>query len=113
MSGNGDDDTPETRAFRELETLVRHLGEELATFRRRAIAAEAHVRDGSHGSPTKAKSSTAGERLSELEAENASLRTRLEHAEDRVRQTMDRVRFLRQQLQMDVGSSGSARAGRS
>jgi hypothetical protein len=107
-------DRPELRAFRELETLVRHLGEELAVFRRRAIAAEAQVKDASAGAGHVArvggKGGANGGRLTELEHENEALRSRLERAEDRVRQMMDRVRFLRQQLQVDAGG---ARAGRS
>lgn len=110
MSGNGED-TAEMRAYRELEMLVRHLGEELAVFRRRAIAAEAQVKDAAQGSGAKAgKSAAFGERLTELEKENASLRARLERTEDRVGQMMDRVRFLRQQLQTEIPG---AKAGRS
>jgi len=109
MSGNGSEDTAQMRAYRELEMLVRHLGEELAAFRRRAIAAEASLKDGTHGAAPKGKSAAVGERLTELENENASLRARLERAEDRVGQMMDRVRFLRQQLQTEIPG---ARAGR-
>lgn len=94
MSGN---EPSESRAFTELETLVRHLGEELAAFRRRAIAAEAQLREAGHTPRDHAPGS--GDRLTELEAENASLRKRLGKAEDTVRQMLDRVRFLRQQLQ--------------
>jgi len=36
---------PDTSAFRELETLVRNLTEQLAGYRRRAMAAEARARD--------------------------------------------------------------------
>ena len=112
MSGS---DRPELRAFRDLENLVRHLGEELASFRRRAIAAEAQVKDSagaSHGGGHhKGRHSGGSERLSALEQENEALRARLDRAEDRVRQMMDRVRFLRQQLQVDAGAA--ARAGRS
>ncbi len=103
MSAN---ERPELRAFRELETLVRNLGEELATFRRRALVAEAQLKDGVHGGKGK---SPIGGRLSELESENEALRIRLNRAEDRVRQMMDRVRFLRQQVQSQV----PAGAGRS
>lgn len=105
MSGN---DRPEQRAFAELETLVRHLGEELATFRRRALVAEAQVRDAGEGSPAKGKSPLA-DRLAELETENVELRTRVTRAEERVRQMMERLRFLRQQLQVQspAGTGGA------
>ena len=91
-----DSDRPELRAFRELETLVRNLGEELATFRRHALAAEAQLKE--TGRPVTG-AAPGGDRLSALEQENAQLRARLERVEDRTRQMMDRVRFLRQQLQ--------------
>lgn len=92
---------PEQRAFKELETLVRHLGEELANFRRRAIAAEAQLRDGGAGATTAVPrpGPSTSQTLSDVEAENEALRTRLQRAEERVKQMLDRVRFLRQQLQ--------------
>ena len=94
MSGN---EPSEILAFTELETLVRHLGEELAAFRRRAIAAEAQLREAGH--TPRDQNARGSDRLTELEAENATLRTRLGKAEDQVRQMLDRVRFLRQQVQ--------------
>ena len=107
MSGN---DRPELRAFAELETLVRHLGEELAAFRRRALAAEAQLRDGGQAPAPRGKTPLA-DRMAELESENASLRTRVTRAEERVRQMLERLRFLRQQLQTQTtaGSAGGSR----
>lgn len=102
-------DRPEHRAFDELENLVRHLGEELAAFRRRALVAESQLRDAGHDTPSRGKGPLA-ERLAELETENASLRTRVTRAEERVRQMMDRLRFLRQQLQsQSPAGAGGAR----
>jgi predicted nucleic acid-binding Zn-ribbon protein len=116
MSGN---ERPELRAFNELETLVRHLGEELAVFRRRAISAEAQLKDSGHGGGhakggggRSGRGTAHGERLADLETENDALKTRLDRAEDRVRQMMDRVRFLRQQLQSQATGAGAG-AGRS
>lgn len=89
-----DSERPEVQAFDELQQLVRHLGDELAMFRKRAMQAEARV---------KAFDSAAGggrvnpERVERLEAENAELKKRLESARTRTRQVLDRVRFLRQQ----------------
>ena len=103
MSAN---DRPELRAFKELETLVRHLGEELAAFRRRALAAEAQLKD--TGSAPRGKSGAGAARAGDLEAENEALRARLDRTEDRVRQMMERVRFLRQQLQSQT-PAGAAR----
>ncbi len=92
---------PETTAFRELETLVRHLGDELAGFRRRALVAEARVRDidGQENPPLIDQHREVSERCRLLEQENAVLRGRLESATTRTRQMLDRVRFIRQQTQ--------------
>lgn len=86
--------SPAATAFRELEFLVRNLGEELATFRKRAHAAEARLKN-LGASP--AGDASAEERLAALEAENAGLRERLAKATDRTHAMLDRVRFLRQQ----------------
>ena len=104
---------PDEAAFHELQFLVRNLVEELAGFRRRALAAESRLRDvealqppsgnGAHageGAPAAAPAFPPGalaSRLAELERENANLRARLESAADRTRRMLDRVRFLRQQ----------------
>lgn len=79
-------------SFADLDKLVRHLGDELASFRRRALQAEARVKI-LEASPSAART----ERIDKLERENASLKTRLEKARGRTRQMLDRVRFLRQQ----------------
>ena len=91
-------------AFPELEQLVRHLGEELSSFRRRALQAEARLK--SLESEAEERRAAMGPddrppdpRIGQLEAENAELRRRLELATSRTRQVLDRVRFLRQQSQ--------------
>ncbi|HEX7980679.1 MAG TPA: hypothetical protein VF461_18895, partial [Gemmatimonadaceae bacterium] len=40
-----DSERPEITAFRDLEQIVRHLGDELAGFRRRALLAESRLRE--------------------------------------------------------------------
>jgi predicted RNase H-like nuclease (RuvC/YqgF family) len=87
-------ESPAAAAFRELELLVRNLGEELATFRKRAHAAEARLKN-IGASPS--GDASAEERVAALDAENARLRARLAQATDRTHAMMDRVRFLRQQ----------------
>ena len=86
---------PDAKAFKELEALVRNLGEELSTFRKRAQAAEARLK----GIATKGGGGDvhAEERVAQLEAENAKLHQRLDAAASRTRKMLDRVRFLRQQ----------------
>jgi len=85
---------PEVAAFAELEQLVKHLGDELASFRRRALQAEARLKS---LETTGVKGVVSPERVQFLERENAGLNTRLEAARARTQQMIDRVRFLRQQ----------------
>ena len=90
-----DNAQPESASFRELEQLVRSLGEELAGFRRRALNAEKTL-------ATIAASSAPGdlfshERLAALDQENAELRRRLADATERTNQVVAQLRFLRQQ----------------
>jgi predicted nucleic acid-binding Zn-ribbon protein len=89
---------PEAAAFRELETLVRSLGEEVAVWRRRAVQAEEKLKEPA------ARGKTSG-----ADSEAAMLKTRLHRAEERVRQMMESIRFLRQQLQADGASAASGR----
>lgn len=82
-------------AFRELEALVRNLGEEVAAFRKRAQAAESRLKAiATRGGGGDA---AAEERVARLEEENAGLRARLDDAAGRTEQVLERVRFLRQQ----------------
>ena len=85
---------PETTAFAELEQLVKHLGDELASFRRRALQAEARLKT---LESTGVKGVVSPERVQFLERENAGLTDRLDAARARTQQMIDRVRFLRQQ----------------
>src|SRR5688572_7977659 len=103
-----DNDRPDLRAFKELEALVRHLGEELAVFRRRAIAAEAQLKDG--GQAPRGKASTHTGRSADLEEENEALRLRLGRAEHSIQQMMERVHFLRQQLETAPTGAGAGRS---
>jgi predicted nucleic acid-binding Zn-ribbon protein len=86
------------KAFAELEVLVRNLGEELSSFRKRAQEAEARLKaiatrgGGGDG--------MAEERVTQLEAENSALRKRLGEASERTGKVLDRVRFLRQQHEL-------------
>jgi len=92
---------PEITAFRELETLVRHLADELAGFRRRALLAEARVREiESQGTaPVVQEKRELSDRVTQLEHENAALKGRVDAATARTQQMLDRVRFIRQQAQ--------------
>jgi len=91
MSSESASERPEVAAFQDLAQLVRHLEDELASFRRRALSAEARVKEleASVGSePTDAAA---------LKRENAELKERLDAATARTKQLLERVRFVRQQ----------------
>lgn len=102
-SEQADDGRPDRAALAELETLIRTLGSELAGWRRRAQAAETRLKDLDvpRGDHKGGRSATAREL--ELQKENAELRKRLTAAKQRTQQLLDRVRFLRQQHQMEHG----------
>lgn len=86
---------PEITAFLELEHFVRGIGEELAAFRRRALLAEAKLKEIEDREA--AAGGMEGGNTVELSAEVTDLRERLEGATNRTQQMLDRVRFLRQQ----------------
>jgi FtsZ-binding cell division protein ZapB len=89
---------PDVKAVDELETLVRHLMDELAGWRRRALRAEAELGElkGRAGVTAGPELSHARERIVELETENQSLRQRIESAKERVRVLAARLSFLEQ-----------------
>ena len=91
---------PDVAAVEELAVLVRHLADELASFRRRALVAESRVRELEEAASAGPGQLVAtGARVSELESDNAALKLRLGKAADRTQQLLDRVHFLRQQAQ--------------
>jgi IS1 family transposase len=79
---------------------VRHLGDELAGFRKRALHAETRLKQfesaASGGKPTP-------EKLATLERENRDLRERLAKATQRTKAMVERIRFLREQASSGAG----------
>ena len=88
-----DNARPEQEAFRELSSLVGHLANELASFRKRALLAEGRLRE----LDTAGAAPRLVERLNELEKDNAELTRKMDAARERTRQMLERLRFLRQQ----------------
>lgn len=86
---------PERSAIAELGRLLRALGDELAAFRKRALAAEARVR-GLEQQVLQVTGVTP-DRVIQLERENAELHRRVELARERTERMLVRVRFLKQQ----------------
>ena len=103
-----DNERSEVLAFQELALLVRHLGDELAGFRRRALMAESRLKAVETVEPADSTrpidTAELTGRLTRLEAENRDLRTRLDSARGRARHMLERVRFLRQQQEGGGGS---------
>jgi predicted nucleic acid-binding Zn-ribbon protein len=95
-----DSERPDLAAFRELAHLIAQLGEEMASWRRRAQTAEARLKE-LESAPGGSKGSR---HAASVERENAELRGRLEAASDRLRHLLDRTQFLRQQ-----GEKGATR----
>jgi hypothetical protein len=94
---------PESHPLTQLTQLVHHLGEELATFRKRALQAEATLRG--YESSTRSGDLFAEQRVVHLERENADLRARLEFATEQTRAILSQVRFLRQQSERPVSQA--------
>ena len=86
---------PENPQFAQLGRLVRRLGEELASYRKRALSAEAKLRTVEDDAARVAGTSPA--RVLELERENAELNRRLTVARARTEKILARVLFLKQQ----------------
>jgi hypothetical protein len=97
-----DNDRRDLAAVRELEQLIRALGEEMAAWRRRAQQAEARLKEVESTRRERSDRPVNAEHLAALERENAELHTRLESARVRTQQLLDRMRFLRQQEQTGV-----------
>jgi hypothetical protein len=87
---------PDVAAYRDLETVIRRLVDELAGFRKRALSAEAKLKGYETAGGPGAKS---GARLAKLEEENVRLRAQVERVQTSGKSMLERVRFLRQQAQ--------------
>lgn len=85
---------PEARALAELESVIGHVAEELAAWRRRALKAEGQRPD----TAGPADLVSARERTLELERHNADLVGRLQAARERLERLAQRLRFLEEQV---------------
>jgi predicted nuclease with TOPRIM domain len=85
------EERPEFQALRELQLVLQLVTEELAAWRRRAQRAEAAL-------GVEQDVLASRERLLELEAENRTLRARLEATREKVEQLLKRLQFLEEQM---------------
>ncbi len=102
------------RALEQLETVLREVGEELATWRARALKAEAESKGGGALPRGAAHARGDGEsrgRAAEVETENRQLRARLEAARTRMQELVARLSFLEEQSREAVGSGSAAPGG--
>ena len=88
---------PEIQALTELERVLQHVKDELASWRRRALKAEAHRAEMGIDHDVVA----TRERIRELELENEQTNTRLQAARTRVDDLLARLRFLEEQVRLE------------
>jgi chromosome segregation ATPase len=91
-------DRPDAKALVDLEHLLKHLTEELASWRRRSLRAEGELAEAqAHGGKVAGPElKEARKRLIELETENQALRQRIETARERLQGLAARLSFLEQ-----------------
>jgi len=98
----------------QLETILRHVAEELTGWRARALKAEADLKEGGArgGGAGGAKLDLeARGRVADLEQENKTLRQRVEAARLRVHDLLSRLTFLEEQARDSGGNGGGRAAG--
>ena len=92
---------PDFAAIDELESLLRHVGDELAAWRRRCLRAEQELAAFKEkGGVMQTPDTVLGrQRLAELEQENLALRARLDGASERVQMLVARLAFLERDVE--------------
>lgn len=111
-------------ALDQLESTIRHVAEELAGWRARALKSEAEARHGpgagsapAAGAQTSRPALTIARpdpelrtRMAEMEAENRALRQRVEATRARLQDLMARLAFLEEQGREPGGATGTGGA---
>jgi predicted nuclease with TOPRIM domain len=90
-------DRPEQAALAELERVLEHVKDELASWRRRALKAEADRTAMGLDHDVVA----SRERIKQLEVEKAEILARLNAARGRVEDLLARLKFLEQQVELE------------
>ena len=111
------------RVLDQLETILRHVADELAAWRARALKAEGDLKELSARASTGGGGAAGGgagpgwkadpesrNRIAELEQENRALRQRVEAARVRVHDLLARLTFLEEQAR-EGGSGGGGNGG--
>jgi len=109
------------RVLDQLETVLRHVADELAGWRARALKAEAELKESGirgsgggagGGAAAKPDAETRG-RAADLEQENRTLRQRVEGARTRVHDLLSRLTFLEEQARQTGGNGGGGSGAQS
>ena len=107
-----DEERLDGRVLDQLETVLRHVADELAGWRARALKAEAELKESgvrgggaTGGAAAKPDADTRG-RVADLEQENRTLRQRVEGARTRVHDLLSRLTFLEEQARQTGGNGG-------
>jgi hypothetical protein len=96
-----DSESPEFAALADLEDVIKHVCDDLASWRRRALKAEEErVELGADHDVVGLK-----ERIISLESQNVELERRLDGARARLRDLLRRLRFLEEQASVGQGQS--------
>ena len=106
-----DGERADAQVLDQLETILRHVADELAGWRTRAVKAEGELKEsGGRGGGSAAKpDAETRSRLADLEQENKTLRQRVEAARGRVHDLLSRLTFLEEQAH-ETGGNGGARS---
>src|SRR5437870_10467281 len=93
-----DGERADAQVLDQLETILRHVADELATWRARAQKAEAELKEsGARGAGAARPDPEVKARAAEVEQENKLLRQRVDAAKVRVQDLLSRLTFLEEQ----------------
>jgi chromosome segregation ATPase len=108
-----DGERADAQVLDQLEIILRHVADELAVWRARAVKAEGELKESSGrsgGAAAKPDAETRN-RVADLEQENKTLRQRVEAARLRVHDLLSRLTFLEEQARETGGNGGVRSAG--
>jgi len=106
-----DGERADAQVLDQLETILRHVADELAGWRGRAVKAEGELKEsaGRGGGSAAKPDPEMRSRVADLEQENKTLRQRVEAARLRVHDLLSRLTFLEEQAR-EAGGNGGVRA---
>jgi len=100
-----DGERADAQVLDQLETILRHVADELAIWRARAVKAEGELKEAAGGRSGSAKPDVESRvRVTDLEQDNKALRQRVEAARVRVHDLLSRLTFLEEQARETVGN---------